>query len=496
MTRAPNKNPVSPAISTASHTRPANVALLALIVVFLLLPLWIVRYPPLLDYPDHLARAFILVHINDPAYSFSKSYFTEWGAYPYLGMDLSLIALQYLFPPLVAGRVLLSICVLLVPLSGWWFLRQANPGHSALALWTLLLSYDPFFLYGFVNFQLGLALCFFTLGLWLRYLEKSTTRRWLIALALATCCYFTHLIAFGIAGFIVLVYSLARRLNLSQLLWSGTLFIPGLILFLLSRIGSYNGTEAQFQSVRQKLSAISTQLLHTYSQRLELFAFCAIILCLLAAWLRNHEFHWNTAWLIVFLAVLGLYLALPYELGDTWLIDVRLIPALFLLLLAVAKLGRRQRALALVALLLFAMSTVDIVCNFRSQQPPLLNMAQAIQILPRNVRLFPIINRDIVQDDLLHQTYAHFWAYAIIQRGALAPYLFDLKGQTPLRRKEHGYVPEDPETNPPDWDEVCKNYDYVWTYDADYYTSDLLTLGNEAYHSSRFRLFHLTNCSR
>jgi len=476
--------------------RRASKALLVALFTILLLPLWIVRYPPLLDYPDHLARAFIIVHLKDPAYHFGSFYSTEWGPYPYLGMDLSLIGLQHLLPAEAAGRVLLSICVIAVPMAGWWFLRQANPGHDALALWALLLSYDPFFLDGFVNFQLGLALCFVTLGFWLRYLEKPTTLRWVTVLALAMCVYFTHLIAFGITGFVVLVYSLARRLNLHQILWSWGVFIPGVIMCFLSHISSYNGEETQFRSLPQKFFAARAELLHSYSFRLELIAFWVIVVCVFAAWFRNREFHWNSTWLIVFFAMVGLYLALPNEVGDTWLIDVRLLPALFLLLLGVAKLGRRQRALALVAVVLFGMRTVDIVRNFISQQSTLLKTEHAIQMLPRNIHMLPIINVDIVNDDLLHQVYAHFWAYAIIERGVLAPYLFDLRGQTPLRINK-GYIPDDPaddpDTRPPNWKEVDNNYDYVWTYDTDYYTPDLLAFGTEVYQSGKLRLFRLQN---
>lgn len=486
----PSLSPWRLPVRTHFHPRLGKTLLVASFAIWLLLPLWIVRYPPLLDYPDHLARAFIIVHLKDPAYRFGSFYSTEWGPYPYLGMDLSLIALQHLLPVEVAGRVLLSICVMAVPVAGWWFQRQANPGHDALALWALLLSYDPFFLAGFINFQLGLAVCFFTLGFWLRYLEKPTTERWVGVITLATCGYFMHLIAFGITGYVVLVYSLAGRLNLRQILRSWGMFVPGVILFCMSHISSYNGSETQFPSLPQKLFAVRAELLHGYSLRLELITFWILVVCLFAAWFGNREFHWNSRWLIVFCATVGLYLALPNEVGDTWLIDVRLIPALFLLLLGVAKLGRRQRALALVAVVLFGMRTVDIVRNFISQQPALSNTEHAIQMLPRNTRLLPIINVDIVNDDLLHQVYAHFWAYAIIERGVLAPYLLDFRGRTPLRVMK-GYVPDDPETLPPDWKAVNGNYDYVWTYDTDYYSGDLLALGAEVYHSERLRLFQL-----
>jgi CheY-like chemotaxis protein len=64
--------------------------------VLLVLPLWIVKYPPLLDYPNHLARVFILTHINDPNYQFSQYYTVTFGPYPYLTMDVLLMGLQKL----------------------------------------------------------------------------------------------------------------------------------------------------------------------------------------------------------------------------------------------------------------------------------------------------------------------------------------------------------------------------------------------------------------
>src|SRR6185436_9981909 len=94
--------------------------------VLLVIPLWIVKYPPLLDYPNHLARVFILTHINDPNYQFSQYYTVTFGPYPYLTMDVLLIGLQKLFSILTGGRVILSLCVLSVPLAAWFFVRQAN----------------------------------------------------------------------------------------------------------------------------------------------------------------------------------------------------------------------------------------------------------------------------------------------------------------------------------------------------------------------------------
>src|SRR5229473_4925489 len=115
---------------------PRLVALLILAAA-LLAPIWIAAFPPLLDYPNHLARAFVLAHLNDPHFAFRQFYRADWGAYPYLGMDASLAVLGRLFPIGTAGRVYLSLCLLALPAAAWFFLRQAQPDAEAASLWSL-----------------------------------------------------------------------------------------------------------------------------------------------------------------------------------------------------------------------------------------------------------------------------------------------------------------------------------------------------------------------
>src|ERR1700720_2254187 len=131
-----------------------------ILAAMLLAPIWIVAFPPLLDYPNHLARAFVLAHLNDSNFSFPQFYRADWGAYPYLGMDASLAVLGRLLPIETAGRVYLSLCVLALPAAAWFFLRQAQPDAEAASLWSLLIAYNVFFLEGFLNFDLSIAVGF------------------------------------------------------------------------------------------------------------------------------------------------------------------------------------------------------------------------------------------------------------------------------------------------------------------------------------------------
>src|ERR1035438_6402670 len=102
-----------------------------ILAALLLIPIWSTAFPPLLDYPNHLARSFVLAHLHDPAFTFSRFYRADWGLYPYLGMDALLAVLGRLFPIEMAGRIFLSLCVLSLPAAAFFFLRPANPRDDA-----------------------------------------------------------------------------------------------------------------------------------------------------------------------------------------------------------------------------------------------------------------------------------------------------------------------------------------------------------------------------
>jgi len=306
---------------------------------------------------------------------------------------------------------------------------------------------------------------------------------------LFTVVYFTHLIAFGITGLIVLVYTLAERIGWRRRLWCWAAFIPGVLLYWKSHNIAYHGGDIHFRTLPQKFFAARAALLHGYSMRLELVSFWIIVACILAAWFRNREFRWNRPWVIVLIALFVLYLVLPVSIGSMWAIDVRLIPTMFVLLLVVAKIGSRQKLLAAVAVVIFCISIGDIARNFVRLQNDVAPMVNAIRMVPQNTRMLPIIDLND-SDDMLHRLYMHFWTYAIVERGTLAPYIFDFRGQTEIRIREQGYIPDAPEEVPPDWEQVRRNYDYVWLWDIDY-AKQLQPFAAEVYHSGKLQLWRM-----
>ena len=72
-----------------------------------------------------------------------------------------------------------------------------------------------------LNLQLSLALCLLVLGFWLEYLERPRIAMWFLLLTLTTALYFTHLVGFAMAGWIMTAYAIFARRRIRDI------FSPG-----------------------------------------------------------------------------------------------------------------------------------------------------------------------------------------------------------------------------------------------------------------------------
>jgi len=481
----------TPAPSVSSRTVPGLAGVLIL-AVMLLVPVWIVAFPPLLDYPNHLARAFVLAHLNDSQFSFRQFYRADWGAYPYLGMDASLAVLARLFSIETAGRVYLSLCVLALPAAVWFFLRQAQPKAEAAALWALLIAYNVFFLEGFLNFDLSIAVGFFALGLWLQWLARPGTWRWIAVLVAFTALYFTHLLGFAIAGLVVIAYLALSRRPIRDWLWSGALALPGVAFYLHSSRVGLVANKIIFHGLEDKLDSLG-MILHGYWPWLDGISLAALAAWFLAAWWRNPEFRWDRKWLAIAAIFFALFWAIPWMWGqEASDLDIRVLPFLFVAILTTARIGRRAKTLVAIPLLLFVARTVSVTRHFGEAQPALAGLARSFDAVPRGALVLPIVEGD---EDPIDRPFSHFWAYGVIRRGWFSPYLKDAPGETPMRIIYDSYTPDGfwnlvyDET--PDWQRVQNEYEYVWAYDVPRFSAPLAMIGEKVYSSGPLDVYRL-----
>ena len=239
-------------------------------------------------------------------------------------------------------------------------------------------------------------------------------------------------------------------------------------------------------------------ILHGYSRTLDWISLAALGIWFLAAWWRNPEFRWNVRWLAIAAFLFALFWATPWLWGENSDLDIRILPFLFVVIFATARVGRRAKRLAAIPLLLFAARTVSLTKHFIEAQPDLAGLARSFDYVPRGALVLPIVEGD---QDPIERPFTHFWAYGVIRRSWFSPYLMDAPGETPMRIIYDSYTSDgfwtQPYEQPPDWKQVQSNYDYVWAYDVPSFSAALGGIGERSLlATARLKFIACENCQR
>jgi len=184
--------------------RGAWWVILALLSAALLAPLLIADVPPVLDYPNHLAR-FVLLAAgpNDPV--LGHLFTPHWSIIPNLAVDMIGPPLVHLLPVHIAGRCLLG-GILLLNLAGVLALHRAL--FKRRSFWPLasgLVAYNSGFLLGFLNWEISSGLAMLFAAAWLTWRERRPVTTIVVAAAASVILFFCHLM--GLVFFLVLIGS-------------------------------------------------------------------------------------------------------------------------------------------------------------------------------------------------------------------------------------------------------------------------------------------------
>ena len=204
---------ISRSASRISGHRAWWAAFTALCLV-LLSPLLVVDVPPLLDYPNHLARAFVLASLPDDPI-LARFYAPHWSIIPNLGLDLITPPLIHLVPVHVAGRLLIA-AALLLPVCGTVAYNTALGGRW----WSFgvgLVAYNSCLLYGFLNFQISLGLALLLAAAWLRWREDRPPQAIILAMIGAPLLFACHLMGLVFFGLLLGGADLSRLSNTAAL---------------------------------------------------------------------------------------------------------------------------------------------------------------------------------------------------------------------------------------------------------------------------------------
>ena len=134
-----------------------------------LCPIWIYRYFPSQDGMNHVYNAYILKSYHHPAFYKTREIFQlNLTFFPNWISHLLMAGLMFIVPPLIAEKLLLTLCVAGVPLAFLYFSRSIDQESTFNAWLGFLFSYHYLLHMGFYNFALSFALFFIVIGYWWR----------------------------------------------------------------------------------------------------------------------------------------------------------------------------------------------------------------------------------------------------------------------------------------------------------------------------------------
>ena len=412
-------------------------AAFALLLLLALVPLMSVRVPPLLDYPNHLARMHILLDGGASA-MLARAYEIRWSLLPNLAMDAVVPVLARILPLDVAGRLFVGLALALMAAGTVLLHRAATRSWSLWPLAGFLLLYNRILLWGFVNYLAGLGVALIGIAAWIELADRPVRRFWAVAVA-ALAAYFCHLVAFGLMALAIGGIELAA---LRERQWRGIVrpfgamilpLLPPVLLWLAAwRPGPGDGGGLAWANPLRKFDLLFS-VFDDYSRPFDVAGFAVLLLALGWGFWRGRlalDRRLGTA-----LAVLvAAYLLMPARLLGGSGVDHRLPVMLFLLLVAATRpIGWSRRTGTIVGTLLLTLFAARMALveqawlrADRIYRPIL----AAFDRLPPGTRLAVASGPGAVGAGDL--PLLHLPTYAIIAVDAFVPTEFTYAGQQPL----------------------------------------------------------------
>ena len=464
--------------------------MLGFVIVILCLPILAITYHPLVDYPNHLARAHILHRYSEVA-QYQLSYRRLVEPIPNVALDVTLLLLLRFVPLLTASKIFLVSLVLLF-VAGCHQLGRAIHGRPTwLALPCSFFVYNSMFLYGFVNYVFGVALFCIGLAAWLRSKGRWTALRLLGVSALVLTGYLAHLSAYaflGVTFVVVTAWSFFRDGESWHKAIVGLIpLLPPLLLFVLFMGGSGQTGEISWNTLSGKVVGLLALVLsYDYLLDAVLLGATGVLALMTLYCARRIEADWPLfAAGILFMVF---FLASPVVLFTSSAADVRFVPPAILLLVLSLKLdvrGAVGKWLLAGFLLIASIRIASIAATWASLDTRIAAEVQRLNTLPEGASVYPISEPSTRtypffaptgerQRSKAERSFGHIIHYATTNRHAYVPTLFAIQGQQPLVFRKKPTFSDLRQDAPERALQDMSGYDYVWIYGASEQPEQLL----------------------
>lgn len=408
-------------------------------------PLLWAAVPPLVDYPNHLARMWILAQDGKIA-DLARNYLVHWQLVPNLAIDAVIPLLAQVMPIEAAGRTFIALTMLGL-FAGTMALQRALFGRVGVwPLCSLLFIYNTALYWGFLNSLFGIALYLLAFAGWIASRHWPLAARLALFSIVAALILVSHLFAFGLYALTVVAYEFDARVRAPRPTRAGLLswaiiclhLAPAMILWACSASAA-GSTLTHFGGPSDKLRALMAPATFAGEKPPVLdcvLAGLAYFFLLLAVWRQSLVL--ATGMRLPLIAMVVTALLTPNWLGGSWLADIRLPVALPFIIIGATRLevGRRWGSvLALVALALLALRVWTVSATWRDEDQQVTALRTAIARLPQGSRLLvveaPLADWERAVPGLprafalrSEERLWHLPALSVIDRAAFIPYLF------------------------------------------------------------------------
>ncbi|WP_035969419.1 hypothetical protein [Bradyrhizobium sp. WSM1417] len=441
----PSEKPTSTIRARLGSDRSLAITVLAVLATVSFLPVLLTPIPAMVDYPNHLARMYILSQNGTP--NANPHYEVVWAFYPNLGMDLLVPQMARLIGVENATRLFLLLSQLLI-VGGALLLEWARKGRVHLAGFAALaFLYCLPFSWGFVNFEFGLGLALCGIAVYLMLAERPWPLRFVVNMAFVAALFAAHFFSLGIYGATLGLYELSRirhgRISYGVAAARlAALAIPALALFGIMRMTAGSiGSEGTSWFLGFK-PIWPLRIMNGYNLTVAAATGLTLMISLFFAARRGVlKLEAAGIWLAIGFALL--YVVIPSKLFGTSFVDLRVIPAAALILPAFCSLTLPSRAWRMAALAAISgvilINLAVVLAVWLPYRTDYAAIIQSFHKIDRGSRILVASTDDNGDPPFADLTsYPMYYAptLAVHYASAFVPNLFTEAGKQPVRARE------------------------------------------------------------
>ena len=415
----------------------------AALVLVAMIPLVYPAVPPLVDLPGHMGRYRIELDLAQSP-ELQRYFRFQWQGIGNLGVDLAVWPLAKLVGLEPAVKVIVMAIPALTVGGFLWVAREVHHRLPPTAFFALPLVYSFPFLFGFVNFALGMALAMCAFGLWLRLGRTNRgALRTALFVPISIVIFFTHAFAWGTLGLLCFSAEAVRQHDKGLNWWragfaaayrASVMSLPVIFMLLWRGEEARQLTFGWFDWIK-KWEWIYSVL----RDRWKIYDIASVsvlgIVLAFAFFHRRLEFSRNLAFSA--LVLLAAFLILPWTVFGSAYADMRLMPFIVALaLLAIRFRGQTDlplaRGLAIAAVCLYAIrivgSTASLAIAADEQEAKL----EALNHIPRGAAMVTFVGQRCTGTWPLFRN-SHLSGMAIVRRNAFSNDQWTISGANLLR---------------------------------------------------------------